>query len=1175
MRFWERLFRKGKQKEQKDEAISSSNDEVIIEQKECETEMNEADSPLLQEFQRCPIHTPGEDPQNKRNANQCQINSPDSEICYREGDVIANGFKIERWIGGGGMGQVYKASLGEIVCAIKRPHDRFVSSPEFRKQILMEGLSWIQLGLHPNIAYCYFCQEIENVPHIFIEFFEGGTLGDQIKSGLCHGHIRQSLDWAIQFCHGMQWSHTMGLIHRDIKPGNILLSSDNVVKITDFGLAGALKKGDDRSIDSDESVFGSGRRIGTVAYMSPVQLYDLSAMTETDDVYSFGICLWEMLCKRRPRKNAEDYTPYPDIEKLVSCKNPPKILQQILIKSTSLNPEERYPDFIELQSDLIILYRILFGESSPYEKIDVPEPNAAVWNNRGYSYYMLGNRHMAEKCFQNGYDCDRSHLPVVFNRGFTMDESERKSQWINEIKRINPDSDEFFEQIAFIRYYTDFNDSWFKIYEAERLRKAGIPSPVKLDLHHTENINQMLHVETTIGPFLITAGSARKVVIFDMSNREIASVLDDFPNQVNCIACNPEKRILASGCENGNIYLHDLFSSSFLMVFQGNTSPVTAIEITPEGEKLISGHYDGSIRIHGIKEPSDQETLHVHHSPVLSLSISPDGRRCATSSGSIEGSDHSICLLDVGDGKLLHQREWNTLRVNVVRFSPDGHLLVTGSEDIDQRDSSIQFWSVDNLTKVVFAKHYRFGVRSSDFSPDGKWLATGGVDRSVRIWHVKTGFEYGLFNGHNGIVNSVVFSSDGQNIISAGSDRQILLWEWNEETAGLYRKFLLRSSITSYSRITQRYRQFNSLIKQTREYLDQDNFNAAMNTCLSARRFKGYEKDSHLLELLFLAFEGAIGYTRKCMGIRQEFIFRENHLDVTVVGFSQQTQSVIIGGADGRIHLRSLEHESSSRSVAAHQGCVMALSADVTGSRIVSGGWDGSIKVWDASKLEKLQGTCAHQKQITAVSYSRDGQWIMSGSRDGSVKIWSSTDLTTPFAETQTDGIGVLDVAFSPEGHRIAIALEDNRILIWSWKSNRIEKCCIGHKSQVLKVRFAGHRNQLVSSSWDGQVLFWDLLHRPRFYTITQHQKAAISLDVDKYGAVCITGGNDRYIQLWDLGDTMKTHHFQRIDALSEHTSEILSLIISDNGRYAVSAGVDQTVRVWEMDYRYLPVDGS
>jgi serine/threonine protein kinase len=206
---------------------------------------------------------------------------------WKAGDVLLDTYEVEDVISGG-MGHVYIANHKKwnVKLAIKSPNEQILSDRDLFARILREANSWIELGLHPNIAYCYYVRNIEDVPHIVIEYVDGGNLRQWIEDGKCIDY-RTNLDLAIQFCHGMEYAHSKGTIHRDIKSENVLMTKDGTVKITNFGLARSQKSS--LSFATGQAGIGNteageraeqaglttiGTHMGTEGYMSPEHFKD-------------------------------------------------------------------------------------------------------------------------------------------------------------------------------------------------------------------------------------------------------------------------------------------------------------------------------------------------------------------------------------------------------------------------------------------------------------------------------------------------------------------------------------------------------------------------------------------------------------------------------------------------------------------------------------------------------------------------------------------------------------------------------------------------------------------------------------------------------------------------------------------------------------------------------------
>src|SRR2546421_225383 len=202
-------------------------------------------------------------------------------------------YEILSLIGGGGMGEVYKARdtrLDRIV-AIK------ISKEAFSERFEREARAVAALN-HPNI-----CQLYDVGPdYLVMEFIEGAPVASVDTT-------RKLLDIAVQIADGLAAAHSAGIIHRDLKPDNILIARDGRVKILDFGLAKIVTAANaDDNATRAMTTTGAGVTLGTIAYMSPEQARGSADLTAQSDQFSFGLVLYELATGRRafPRASAAE-----------------------------------------------------------------------------------------------------------------------------------------------------------------------------------------------------------------------------------------------------------------------------------------------------------------------------------------------------------------------------------------------------------------------------------------------------------------------------------------------------------------------------------------------------------------------------------------------------------------------------------------------------------------------------------------------------------------------------------------------------------------------------------------------------------------------------------------------------------------------------------------------------
>ena len=267
--------------------------------------------------------------------------------------VIKDRFKILKKLGKGGMGEVLLAEdvkLGRKV-AIKSIIRTNLSDTTSKIRFLREAQTASQLD-HTNICTIYEIYEEDERDYIVMQYIDGVTL-DQII-GVKKLSIDKIIDISIQVCNGMIEAHNKEIIHRDIKPGNIMIDNKGVVKILDFGLAkftsdSAVKT--DGRVDSD--LTQKGFVMGTVAYISPEQAKG-KPLDKRTDIFSFGVVLYEMIEAQNPfRVDEQIETLYNVLNKKVEfTRDIPEELKEIVRKALEKDRENRCPDFASLKEDL-------------------------------------------------------------------------------------------------------------------------------------------------------------------------------------------------------------------------------------------------------------------------------------------------------------------------------------------------------------------------------------------------------------------------------------------------------------------------------------------------------------------------------------------------------------------------------------------------------------------------------------------------------------------------------------------------------------------------------------------------------------------------------------------------------------------------------------------------------
>jgi serine/threonine protein kinase/tetratricopeptide (TPR) repeat protein len=256
-------------------------------------------------------------------------------------------YRVNQKLGQGGMGEVYLAEDTRLnrKVALKFLPLQYVSDQDLKTRFKREAQAAAALN-HPNIITIHEVSEYEGRPYIAMEYVEGGSLKDLIRAdGMS---VAQVTNLALQISEGLAKAHQAEIVHRDIKPQNILIDADGRPRICDFGLA-KLKR--------EVVLTQTGTTLGTIAYMSPEQARG-EEVDQRADIWSLGVVIYEMLTGQRPFRGDHDqaliYAILNNRPESISGIRPdaPDLLAHIIEKAMAKSPDDRYQDTAEIASEL-------------------------------------------------------------------------------------------------------------------------------------------------------------------------------------------------------------------------------------------------------------------------------------------------------------------------------------------------------------------------------------------------------------------------------------------------------------------------------------------------------------------------------------------------------------------------------------------------------------------------------------------------------------------------------------------------------------------------------------------------------------------------------------------------------------------------------------------------------
>lgn len=275
---------------------------------------------------------------------ETRIHQPESEL-LAAGTTVGGKFRLAGMVGRGGMGVVCKAEDTKLhrTVALKFFPPGLLIEPEARNRFMMEARAAAALS-HPHICTLHEIHDQEAEPFLEMEFIEGQTLKEKLRTGPLPAMA--AVELAIQIAEGLQEAHGKGIVHRDIKSSNVMVTEKGQVKIMDFGLA---------KVRGETLYTREGTTLGTAAYMAPEQARG-EAVDQRTDLWSLGVVLYEMVSGRLPfvgdREASLLYAVVHEAPKPLTTPPVPAAVERIIFNALEKKPEARYASATDLLNDL-------------------------------------------------------------------------------------------------------------------------------------------------------------------------------------------------------------------------------------------------------------------------------------------------------------------------------------------------------------------------------------------------------------------------------------------------------------------------------------------------------------------------------------------------------------------------------------------------------------------------------------------------------------------------------------------------------------------------------------------------------------------------------------------------------------------------------------------------------
>jgi WD40 repeat protein/serine/threonine protein kinase len=1017
--------------------------------------------------------------------------------------VTLGAYRIIRLIGRGATGIVLEGEdlqLGRRV-AMKVLKPPLAASAVAVRRFLREARATAALT-HDHIVPIYHVGRDRGAPYLVMPLLAGETLEQRMqREGTIA--ITEVLRIGREVAEGLAAAHEHGLIHRDIKPGNLWLEAGTGrVRILDFGLA--------RLEDEERQLSQAGCTIGTPGYMAPEQARGETAGPPAD-LFSLGCVLYRLSTGSPPFAGAsshqvlvalQEHTPRSPLG--INKELPPafcELVLQLLAKDPAKRPAsareviDRIAALEEGSSQPVLrkkssrqrialfaliaillfgaaalvygvapgVYRLTTNRGDLVIETNDPDVEVVIKDQTGKIIDRTGKREILLKAGEYEVECRITdsageqhfltrHLQIRRGERLVVDarleppnlalNAAEKSLRDLEGRAANPGSDREAVRRDLLALRQQYPGTTVALRAGEFL--GWLPSP--LDHWSSQAIPTKEHIPVGKRP-----------------GPEIVAVLGTGQlkhwHEVQAVIFSPDGQMLASGCADGTIKLWDMKAGAERHTLIGHHGRVHGLAFAPHNSTLVSGGQDGTLRLWDAATGKESRTLIRQRTPITSVALGRNGTLLACGS-----SDGSVRLLELPLGKEVHA------------FS--GH---TGE------------------------------ICSLAFDDTGKWLASAGTDRTIKLRDAASGKTRHTLLGHDDAVRSVAFSPDGKRLASGSSDGTIRMWD--PETG-------------QQSRQLVKWRDVQAVV------FSRDGLSLAGGSW-------SLEK-AQILDLE----TGAVRHS-----------FPVGH-GCRTIALSPDSKLLAGGGFDGAVSVWDIDSGQERFRPAGHRAKASSLAFSADGLTLASGSWDETVRLWDCRSGHELRQLKGHGRMVASTVFSPDGQILATSAWNGSIRLWQpDTGQRLPDLPGHRDY--ATSLAFHPSGALLASASRDETVKLWDLGTRSERFTLQGHRGLVRSVACSPDGKSIASGGMDGSIIIWDVSSGKELQRLAAHEGRVVALAYSPDGRALASGGADNTIRLWDAasGKSLRT--------LRGHISWVTSVSFRGDGRVLASSADDGTVRIW------------
>jgi WD40 repeat protein len=1024
---------------------------------------------------------------------------------------LVPGYELLGLVGEGGMGLVYRARelAFDRDVAVKLLKPRYPAGTPAARRFLDEARITGQLQ-HPAIPPVHHIGELsDRRPFLAMKLIKGETLADRLDAAGPAERLRLIPAFA-QVCQAVAYAHSRKVLHRDLKPHNVMVGAFGEVQVMDWGLAkvltdarGAVTEvvdpgaGTGTEVRTDRApdlATQAGAVLGTPAYMAPEQAAgEIDKVDERSDVFGLGAVLCAVLTGHPPYQGpntnavrikamrgetADAFARLDasgaDAELVALCKrclsadrdarprNAGEVAKAVAAHLAAVEERARQAELDRVRADerqkkrrvqwvlagavLLLLAMAATGATV-----------ARLWQDaevaRGEAETQRDAAENAKiDALNQKQIADRAKDEALTQKGFAEKaqkdaEREREQRALVEYGRAMQVAHRAWRENNVVATRVWLDGTDPKLRNWEWRYMNRLCDPSLLTLRgHTGGVAAAAF--SPDGTRVVTGGDDHTAKVWDTRTGAKLLTLEGHAGKVYASAFSPDGfRVVTAGWDR-TAKVWDARTGAELLTLKGHTVGVWGAAFGPNGTRVVTAGLDGTAKVWDARTGAELLTLKGHTDAVLSAAFSPDGFRVVTA-----GWDRTAKVWDARTGAELLTLKGHTNWAWGAEFSHDGTRVVTGSGD-----RTAKVWDARTGAEVLTLKGHAGAVLSAAFSPDGNRVVTASRDTTARVWDARTGAEVLTLKGHAGAVLSAAFSPDGTRVVTGSDDHTAKVWDARTEAEVL--------ALRGHS-----------------------------GGVLSA----AFNPDG--TRMLTVGWDG----TAKVWDTRtgaEVLTLKEHSYRVYEAAFNSDGTRVITWD-----HSQKLLHYAFKH---------LHEAFDPNRRQFDTAVRDLGMRVWDARTGAEVLTRRGHIDRVRSAEFSPDGaRRVVTGSDDHTAEVQDARTGAEIFTlKGHTDRVAA--ATFSPDGTRVVTASDDRTAKVWDARTGVEVLALRGHSYEVHAAAFSPDGTRVVTAGWDGMAKVWDARTGAEVLELRGHTGFVYTVAFSPDGTRVVTASDDGTARIWD-----------------------------------------------------------